>query len=138
LHKARFCYRYLLEPKYKLGFERPKISSSQLVEILKNNSDVSPEGRAILESALALRKRFVCFPSHLVRQMFAQVEILQKTCEVCFISSADFVAITDPAGATMATMPKEGCPGWEVVAAVMNVYPDEEFEQLANRREYES
>jgi hypothetical protein len=65
--------------------------------------------------------------------MFAQVEILQKTCEVCFISSADFAAITDPAGATMATMPKEGCPGWEVVAAVMNVYPDEEFEQLPKR-----
>jgi hypothetical protein len=112
------------------------ISSSQLNEILKNNSGISPEGRAILEAALALRKRFVCFPSHPVRQMVGPVEILQKTCEVCFISSADFAAITDPGAAAMMKEEQSRRPGWEVVA-VMNVYPDEEFDRLQNRRKYE-
>jgi hypothetical protein len=110
------------------------ISFSHMVEILKNNSDVSEEGRRILRAALMLKKPFSCFPSHLVRQLPDIFKEAQKRSEVCVISPADFTAIVDPRAAAMLAEEKANHPGCEIVA-VMNVYPDSQFERLPNRRE---
>jgi hypothetical protein len=108
------------------------ISHTNLNTILNCNTELSRDGRIILEQALALGKAFAIVPA-LDREILTA--LIEKGVEVVPLSPADFAAITDQdAGQQhykemIATAHAENC----MVGSYMGVYPDEEFDRLPDR-----